>query len=157
MPKDSDNPCVKCGQCEKKCTQHLPITAILEDMAGLAESHSYSEAHLLRRISDALDLTTTDSVGLYPTGVYTEAFYIYFKKHFPDRQVYIFDKNTLLWGQEFFGLTIMSPQDIPTYVDTLIITHYLYQDAIYRELSPLEEKGVHLVKLHKDGDIPYFC
>jgi hypothetical protein len=45
VPESSKNPCVKCGQCEKKCTQHLPIMDFLDDMAGLAERCAYSRGH----------------------------------------------------------------------------------------------------------------
>jgi len=157
VPESAVDPCEKCGQCEEKCTQHLPIMEHLEEMSALAAKHSYSKAHLLERIGSALERSATQRIGLYPTGVYTEAAYAFLKKHFPDRQISVFDKNPELWGKSFSDLTINSPQDIPSLVDTLLITHYLYQDSIYRELSPLRDKGVDLIKLHNSGDIPYFC
>jgi hypothetical protein len=89
--------------------------------------------------------------------VYTEALYAFIREHFPNRQLFIFDKNPALWGQTFSDLTIMSPQDIPDRVDVLLISHYLYQGAIFQELRQLEDKGVKVIKLHEDGDIPYFC
>jgi len=156
-PESAENPCVQCGQCEEKCTQRLPIMSYLEDMAALAARHEYSGAHLRHRVAEAFARAPSGKLGLYPTGVYTEAFYAFLKRNFPDRRVQVFDKNPALWGKPFSDLTIRPPHDIPNEADVLLITHYLYQDEIYRELSHLEGKGVRVIKLHKDGDIPYFC
>jgi predicted aldo/keto reductase-like oxidoreductase len=155
-PESAENPCVKCGQCGEKCTQRLPIPEFMEDMAGLAAGREYSRAHLRRRIEDVFGQTPSGRVGLYPAGVYTEAFYAFLRENFPDKRVKVFDKNPELWGRKFADLTIRSPRDIPADVETLLIVHYLYQEAMYAELCGLEEKGVRVRKLHKDGDIPYF-
>ena len=157
VPKNSENPCVKCGQCEKKCTQHIPIISCLEDMFNLAAKHEYSQAHLRQRITDALAQTPTGRLGLYPTGVYTEAFYTFIREFFPNACIQVFDKNSDLWGMPFSDLTISAPHDIPDRVDVLLITHFIYQNEIYKKLSHFEEKGVRVIKLHKAGDIPYFC
>jgi ferredoxin len=156
VPKSTENPCVKCGQCEEKCTQHLPIMSFLEDISHMAAKHEYSQTQICRRIEDAFAEVPPDRIGIYPTGVYTDAFCIFLKENFPDMKVKLFDKNPDLWGKESAGLIVMSPQEIPEQVDVLLIAHYLYQDAIYKELCSLEQKGVRVVKLHKDGDIPYF-
>jgi predicted aldo/keto reductase-like oxidoreductase len=156
MPESADNPCVKCGECEKKCTQGLPIAEFMENIAGLAARHEYSRAHLRRRIENLARQTPSGRIGLYPAGVYAEAFYAFLTENFPDRRVKVFDKNPELWGQKFADLAIEPPKDIPDSVETLLIVHYLYQDAIYKELCGLTGKGVRVVKLHQDGDIPYF-
>jgi predicted aldo/keto reductase-like oxidoreductase len=156
MPESTENPCVKCGKCEEKCTQGLPIMAWLDDMAGLVARHEYSQAHLEGRIAEALARAPGKRLGLYPAGVYTEAFQAFMKRHFPDQPVQVFDKNPALWGKPFADSTIKPPQDIPAQVNVLLITHFLYQDEIYRELCHLEGQGVQVIKLHRDGDIPYF-
>ena len=157
IPLSAENSCIKCGLCEEKCTQHLPIINSLQEMSGLAAKHNYSEEHLCKRIDYAFEKIQKGKLGLYPSGVYADAFYAFFKKNFPNKQILIFDKNPSLWNANFWDLTIMSPEKIPENVDTLLIVHYLYQDAIYNELRGLEEKGVKVIKLHKAGDIPYFC
>jgi uncharacterized protein len=37
MAPDVAAECLKCGQCEKACTQHLPIIERLAAIAGLAQ------------------------------------------------------------------------------------------------------------------------
>jgi predicted aldo/keto reductase-like oxidoreductase len=157
IPEDSKNICIKCGQCESKCTQHLPIMTWLDEISILVSNHGYSKSDLKQRIEEAANNLKSYKLGLYPTGVYTEALYTFIKENFPNLQLYIFDKNSSLWGKDFMGLTIMSPKDIPNHVNTLLISHYLYQDSIYEELKILENEGVKVIKLHKDNDIPYFC
>jgi predicted aldo/keto reductase-like oxidoreductase len=157
MPESADNPCAKCGECEEKCTQGLPIMSWLDDIYGLAARHEYSRAHMRQRVTEALAQAPAGRLGLYPAAIYTSEFYAYLKENFPARRVFqIFDKNPELWGTPFLDFSIMPPRNIPDHVDLLLITNYLYQDEIYQELSHLEGKGVRVVKLHKDGDIPYF-
>ena len=157
MPESAKNPCTMCGQCEERCTQHLPIMSSLNDISGLVSTFEYSKAHLCQRINDAFALSSSGRLGIYPSGVYSDALYYFLKSNFPDNQVLIFDKNPDLWGKPFADLTIMPPRAIPEHVDTLLISHFLYQSEIYKELSYLEDSGVHVVKLHKENDIPYFC
>jgi len=156
IPENIENPCVKCGQCEEKCTQRLPIMSFMDDISYMAAKFGYNKTQICQRIADEFSEIPSGRFGIYPTGVFTDALRLFLKENFPNLKVKLFDKNPALWGKESSDLIIMSPQEIPEQVDVLLITHHLYGDAIYQELCPLEKKGVRVVKLYKKGDIPYF-
>ena len=43
LPETEDNPCVRCGECERRCTQRLPVMDCVSDMYERMRRSRYSK------------------------------------------------------------------------------------------------------------------
>lgn len=139
-------PCIACGKCEKKCTQHLEIANRIREINEVINRH-------VRKYTDHLDFIfgTAHKVGFYGMGGRAEKIYQDYRKYFGDRpiraEMYLFDKNPLKQGQEPFvkGVGIQQPCNLERFgLDLIIISSTVYYDEIYNELKYLEECGVRI-------------
>jgi predicted aldo/keto reductase-like oxidoreductase len=155
IPPTSENKCIKCGKCERHCTQKLPIINRLDEIYKLSDKFSYSVNHLLKRTVEFIEQSKTGHVGLYPAGAFSSSFYNLCISLFQESDIilHIFDKDPLKQGKEFSNYIIQPPDEIPTSVDVLIILHYVYQTEIYNELKYLENNGVKVLTLNTNNDI----
>ena len=155
IPSVSVNMCIKCKQCEQRCTQNLPIINRLEEINKLSYDYGYSIDHLLRYTKELIEQTKIGHVGLYPAGAYSSSFFNLCASLFREKGImpHVFDKEPAKWGEKFNSLIIQQPDEIITSVDILIILHHLYQDEIYNELRHFENDGIKVLKLHTKNDI----
>jgi predicted aldo/keto reductase-like oxidoreductase len=155
IPEICENPCLDCGQCEKKCTQHLPIRECLDQMYRWVAQYNYHLSHMKLRIS-GLFTETEMMIGVTPAGDWTDVFLMFVLKYFPeyrDRMVLI-DINPDSWGKNQQGVPIHAPADMPALdIGILLIVHYRMQDKIYEEYRDLR---ISVEKLYRQDDIMWF-
>lgn len=157
--ENSVNPCVKCGKCEKICTQSLPIINNIAEIYQWVEENCVSTAARRERV-ESLIQKDYRRVGMYTAGVYTSNVYMqYISKLFEenDFELFVFDSNSTKWGNVYLeNIIVRNPAEIPQLnLDILLITNYIHSDNIYDELSKCFSK-VNIQKLHKDNDLPWF-
>lgn len=155
MPETSENPCIKCGACEKKCTQHLKIMDSLDEFYKKCEKRSYSKEVQQNRLNEILKTDNYKIVAFYPAGGYLHKV-LEFSKIEGDYDFIGFDGNPNLWGKTVNGLMVYSPNSILKYKpDIIIIMNYNYQNEIYNKIKKYEDMGIKIVKLHNHTDVPW--
>ncbi len=151
------NPCVRCGKCEKICTNNLSIMDTLAEIyEWIAESCVSSAARKERLHSLVRD--DCRHVGLYTAGGDTAFVLALLKREFANSafEIFVFDSNPLRWGQTYVGgLVVKSPDEIPVLdLDVLLISNYVHSDEIYAALTA-RFPDVPVRKLHADNDVPW--
>jgi heterodisulfide reductase subunit C len=157
MPESGENPCLKCGACEEKCTQKIPIIERLDDMYRRFSESGYNKKHVIAKITEAFDNGYT-KIGLWPASVYTSFILDYVREILPGlkAQLFIFDKNEKLWGTLNSGIEVRNPALIPQIKpDAIVITNYNYERDIYESIKHYENDGIKVVKLHDKDDLPW--
>jgi ferredoxin len=157
MPESGENPCLKCGACEKKCTQKIPIIERLDDMYRRFEESGYNKKHVIDKITEAFDNGYT-KIGLWPASIYTSFILDYVREILPGlkARLFIFDKNEKLWGTLNSGIEVRNPALIPQIKpDAIVITNYNYERDIYESIKHYEADGIKIVKLHDLNDLPW--
>lgn len=155
--ENSTNPCLKCGKCEKVCTQRLPVTQRLAEIYRWVEDSCVSLSARKERLGRLISASYR-RVGFYTAGGYTAFIMKLYKELFGDFpfEVYVFDSNPLRWGDEFSdGIIIRSPEEIPGLnMDVVLISNYVYSDQIYEDLK-VRFPAVNVQRLHTDIDVPW--
>ncbi len=153
-----ENECIKCGQCEKVCTQHLPIISRLEDVNQMIKTSSASLTAWRDRLDSLINRQNIKKVAFYTSGGYT-AKVIELYKHFfgePGFELMLFDSNASKWGETLNGYQIYNPTEIPILKpDVVIISNYNFDEEIYQSLSSYREMGFNILKLHGEDDVPW--
>jgi len=158
LPEDSKNKCLKCGACEKVCTQHLDIIHSLEKMYEWIDISCASINSYKQRFEDLLHNKGYKKVGFWTAAGYT-AFvlnkYIEFFGN-PDFDIVLFDKSTEKQGKELLGYMTYSSEEVLTIKpDCIIISNYNASEEIYKDIKKYEEYGIKIIKLHLDNDVPW--
>ena len=158
LPEKSKNPCVRCGECESKCTQRLEICNALEDSFRRMELSGFSVFARRNRLDLLTNAKKRKIVGFYPGGVYTskviELYYSFFGE--PDFEIFLFDSSPSQWGTYNNGLLIYPPNEILSIKpDCIIISNYKYNDEIYDGLKNTVGHDIEILKLHEKDDVPW--
>jgi predicted aldo/keto reductase-like oxidoreductase len=157
MPDSSENPCLKCGKCEEKCTQKIPIIERLDEMYARFGESGYNKKHIINKITEAFDKNYS-TIALWPASIYTSFILGYVHEILPDlkARIFIFDKNEKLWGTHNHGIEVKNPAQIHQIKpDVIVITNYNYEADIYESIKHYEEDGIKIVKLHDKNDLPW--
>lgn len=157
VPENTKNPCAKCGECEKKCTQSIPIMDRLEELYERFKECGFSRLYRRSRIKELL-AENYDKIAFYPGARYTTDVLEELHKALPDlrSEIYLFDGNEKLWGQFNCGIKVQDPAKLAEISpDIVVVSNYMYEDEIFCSLSYLEEQGIIVRKLHKPGDAPW--
>jgi predicted aldo/keto reductase-like oxidoreductase len=152
----ANNPCVNCGKCERACTQKLPIIASLAEYYQRADKRGLSRIKRKERLE--LLLSGKHKIGLYPSGGYADMVINICKSDFSDRnfEFLLFNSNTELCGKSMSGYTIHSPDEIEALMpEAIIVCSYRYQSEISDSLAKFRKKGIKILPLHGDNDIPW--
>ncbi|HUN53773.1 MAG TPA: aldo/keto reductase [Smithella sp.] len=144
----SEKQCLECGECENKCTQHIPIMKRIADINSLL---SKACASLKDEYNRCFDREKKQKVGLYAIGAQAKAILrnylnIYEKIDFP---LFLFDGDKKKWGTDPLipDMYIRPPEDIITMgVKRVVICSELYYDQILSSLIYLEKYGVKFLK-----------
>ncbi|MFZ5968950.1 MAG: aldo/keto reductase [Bacillota bacterium] len=156
--ENSQNPCIRCGKCEKICTQHLPIMGRIDELLEWAEISCSTRELYKERLDELLNNKNYKKVGFFTAGGYTAYVIEYYKKFFGDFDfdVFIFDSNRSKWGGELAGYTVYSPEKIlEIKPDCIIISNYIYSQEIFESLKHYEDEGIKIIPLHKENDVPW--
>ena len=158
VPETAENPCVRCGACEKKCTQNLPIMDSIADTFARADKSRYSLASRRERLRELLFNKGYTKVGLYPNGGFSNLIMEMYDESFgkPEFEWIQFNSDAKMWGEMSSGVIIRSPDDIENIrPDIIIVCTYRYDSVIYNSLAHHKEKGIKVVKLHEEDDVPW--
>lgn|GEM_PF-78988 len=159
LPQFDTNPCIECGECELRCTQHISIIRTLDTIFAWGEKYGYDIRGVNKRLDLAFNDTDGLNVGIYGVGYHSENMFDMLNRL--DRELHctlhFFDSNPLKWGTSFMGYVIESPDRIEELgISRLIISSAVFQDEIYESVKYLEDEAIQIVKLYEPGDIPVF-
>jgi len=159
MPETAENPCVKCGECENKCTQKLKICGAIEDTYKRASKRGFFVSYWKDRLDSLLNAKKYRSVGFYPSGGYLSKALVLYRNFFgelPFSNKMLFDSNPALWGQTLYGMKIYPPNEISSLrPDCILICNYNYQSEIQNSLQKYKN-DIDILRLHEDGNVPLF-
>lgn len=156
LPADSKNPCVGCGQCEEKCTAHLPIMERIRDIYKRFESVGFSKKAMLERLRQIIG--SKRRIAFYPGAGYTARVLSLLEEAFPsmDFQLFLFDSNPRIWGTRTAGIEVRNPEEIfQVNPEIIIVSNYNFADEIYDSLVERLKGTVPVVKLHHTSDVPW--
>lgn len=104
--------CIKCGKCEKKCTQHLPIIKRLEEINAIAEKYKSNFDEMLSRLFPDSGYPPTAFYGLTQEVDFLINYYQY--KNGKALDLHFFDSNPAKWNTKTpdGSATIQPPSEI---------------------------------------------
>lgn len=157
--KSSENPCIQCGQCERKCTQHLDIIRSVDEIYQLVGRTCYDKASRRKRFEELLGGESYQKVGFWPASAGTikilEIYQALFGA-FPF-EVLLFDSNADYHGKEKFGYTVHAKEEAAALkVDCILITSFLHGGVIYDGIKDLETQGIAVKTLYREGDVDWW-
>lgn len=158
LPQDGRFPCLDCGACEKRCTQHLPVRAYLREAFQRADQAAFSVQARKKRLDTLLNGKGYRRVGFYPGGLYTAKILELYINFFgpPPFEVFLFDSSQNSWGTSVSGHVVHAPDEISQMdLDAVIITNFNYLDEIYQSICIYEAQGIEILKLHEPQDVPW--
>ena len=157
--ESSENPCVKCGQCERKCTQHLPIIQSVDEIYQLVRKTSYDMQSRKKRFDELLHRKEYQKVGFWPASAGTIKILEIYERLFGafPFEVYLFDSNVDYHGKEKFGYTVHAKEDAAMLdINCILITSFLYGRRIYEQIKDLEESDIAVKTLYREGDVDWW-
>ena len=160
FPVSYENPCIRCKQCEMKCTQKLKIADSLDEMYERAHECGFVFQSRKDRLHELLLKSNKNykTVGLYPKDKYADLVVKLFKSFFgePAFNWVAFNSDSGMWGKTIDGLMIHAPSEIPSLKpDIIIVCNYTYDNEIYNDLQKYKDDGIEVVKLHRETDVPW--
>lgn len=158
LPETAENPCVKCGRCERQCTQKLNIIESVEDTYRRAADGYFSKKAHRERLKELLYGKGYKRVGLYPNGGFSYQVIRSYVESFgePDFDWLMFNSDPKMWGQLADKYMIHSPEEIPElHPDLIIIDTYRFDDEIKKSLVQYEKLGIKIEKLHRGAEMPW--
>lgn len=156
MPEIPENPCTRCGRCEKKCTQNLRIMDMLDDTYRRMRETNFSHRGRRERLEKLL--RGRKKVGFYSAGGYMTFVLEQYRKLIgePEFEITMFDSNPAMWGQTVAGQTVRPPAEIPTAApEAILIGNYNYEREIFDDLIQFADNGIEILKLHMPGEVPW--
>ncbi len=158
LPETAENPCIKCGKCEKQCTQKLGIIeAVADTYRRAGQVYFTKEAHK-ERLRELLYQKGYKKVGLYPNGGFSNLIIRLYQEFFgePEFEWLQFNSDPKMWGQMADERLVHGPDEIiGLKPDIVLICTYKYDQDIFDSLRQYEEQGVRLEKLHRVEEMPW--
>lgn len=138
--------CKKCGLCEKKCTQHLPI------IERIGKINNFSEQYLEQvtpRLKELFSMEGEGKLGIYAAGPFAKRLLEMYQRVVGrvDFPVFFFDSNPDKWGKESVleGHIIYSPEKIRDLgITKIIIASEAFFEEIYKSIKFLEAYGIEI-------------
>lgn len=158
LPETSKNPCLKCGKCEKQCTQNLGIIEAVEDTYQRTERTYFTKEAHKERLKELIYQKGYQKVGLYPNGGFSNLIIRLYEGFFgrADFEWLQFNSDPKMWGQTADGREVHGPAEIPDLQpDLILICTYKYDQDILDSLRQYEKYGVKLEKLHREDEMPW--
>ena len=158
LPETTENSCVNCGICEKKCTQKLNIINGISDFYERAQNCGYSLNARKKRIREIFENKNYKRIGLFPNGGFADLVIDLYRLVFGETNIewLFFNNNNTMQGQVVNGIKVCSPQDISELKpDAIIVCSYRYENEIYANLKKYEDENIKVVKLHRENEVPW--
>lgn len=157
--ESSENPCIHCGQCEKKCTQHLNIIRSVDETYQLVGRTCYDKVSRKKRLDRLLGGREYQKVGFWPASAGTMKILEIYKSLLgePPFEILLFDSNADYHGKEKFGYTVCAKEDaVALGVNCILITSFLHGGAIYDDIKDLETQGIDVKTLYCEDDVDWW-
>lgn len=157
--ESGENPCIQCGRCESKCTQHLEIIPAIDEIYQMVKASNYDLTSRKNRLDELLNRFHYRRVGFWPAsagtmkiiGIYEALF-----GNFPF-EVYLFDSNQKYHGKNRFGHIVHAKEEIlDMNVDCILITSYRYGTIIRQQLKDTEGQGVDIKQMYRENDVDWW-
>ncbi|SDB60270.1 aldo/keto reductase [Butyrivibrio sp. INlla16] len=138
--------CKKCGMCERKCTQHLPIIKRIEKINEFADEYlQYVKPKLMKLFS----IEEGGKMGIYAAGPFAKRLLGMYQSLVGsiDFPLYFFDSNPNKWGKEsvLSGYVVNDPSKIKELgITKVIIASEAFYKEIYTAIKYLEDDGVEI-------------
>lgn len=155
----SENPCVQCGQCEQKCTQHLDIIRSVDEIYQMVGRSCYDKLSRERRFEELLNGKGYQKVGLWPASAGTMKILEIYEDLFGGIpfEVFLFDSNKDYQGTERFGYPVHAKEEAAQLgIDCILITSFLHGQTIYEQIKDLAEQGIAVKTLYREGDVDWW-
>ena len=159
LPDSPENPCVRCGACEKKCTQKLKIMDCVEDTYRRIRDGRYSMQARRERLDALLNGKGYKKVGIWPgrTGNANRVLAAY-REFFgePEFEVVDFKTAPAWYDRQTEENKVYSIDDVLTVKpDCILVVSYNYGDEIMRSLEQYRDYGIDVVRLYEENDVPW--
>lgn len=156
IPDNAQNPCLKCGQCEKKCTQNLPIIKRLDEIFALAKTYGFYETCIKERIRP---LFSEDQIGIYPCGYHTQNLMNYLSScnRHPAHSRFLFFDDVGPDERRFFNGQLVHPiQCVNEFaLQKLLISDFYREDQLRSKVKQILNPQIELLSLYKEsGNVP---
>lgn len=152
------NPCIGCGKCNDRCTQHLDIQKSIENIFTRAQKSCFTLYGAKQRFME-LFCDNPKRVGVIPSGNYAANMLDLYKRIFGDLpfEVFAFNNNASTWGTEFCGTKVLNPSEIPNLsLDLLLVSNYIHGEGIYSGIRQYEGNGLKIKRVYSQTDVPWF-
>ncbi len=157
-PDSDEDPCVRCGRCERACTQKLKIMDGVADVYRRAGQAGYTKQAHIERLRELLEGKDVQRVGLYPNNTVSNMIVDLSGEAFqrPAFEWLLFNSNSEMWGRQWNGLPVHAPSEIPALrPDMILVCSYRFQEEIAQSLERYGELGIRIEKLHREQDVPW--
>jgi hypothetical protein len=154
----TENPCSRCGKCERKCTQKLEIIKGVADTYARAKRSNFSRRARIEKLNRYIDNSSENTIAFYPSGITSLVVGRFYRENIGGLRCKIvcFDSNPAVWGKTDNDVPTYSPDDIrKVNPSTIIITSYKFRDEIYDALTRRETGDIRIVKLCEDNELPW--
>lgn len=159
LPEIDENPCIQCGQCERKCTQKLPIIKNVADMYTRMKQTRYSKKARRDWLDRLLNQKNYQKVAVWPGGVPSGDLVVRSYQEFfgtPPFEFVYFNSSPTLHGKIVNGHQIYSLDDLLSVKpDCVLVVSYPYGRDIAQSLEPYQSQGIDILQLYQDGDVPW--
>jgi ferredoxin len=158
IPHSDNNPCIKCGLCDKRCTQKINVSDDIADSYKRMGVGGYSISSHRNRLYSLIHKKSYSKVAFYPAGATTIYIIEEYKRFFcqPSFEIDLYDTNPDMWGTEQGGYRIYSPKDIRSNMpDCIIISNFKWQNEIFEQLKECEISEIPIIKFFSESDVPW--
>jgi ferredoxin len=157
LPQGTEAVCIRCGKCEKTCTQHLPIIERIEEVREIANRSGATESLRKERLQQVLCGHGYRRIAFYTAGGNTSFVLGECPKYIKleEFDIIIADSDPQKWGLKLKGYEIKSPEEMNAWMpDCVVISIYDRQEEIYSDLTKKYPK-LNIVKLYRKQDVPW--
>lgn len=138
--------CQKCGYCESKCTQHLPIIDRIDKINQFANEFLNNHKLYLEKL---FKIDQGKRIGIYASGPYAKRLLDMYQKIVGDLdfELYFFDSNPQKWGKEaaLENYLVYPPKDIEALnISRIVIASEVFYQEIYNSLKHLLMKDIEI-------------
>lgn len=144
--------CIECGECEKKCTQHLDITNRIKEANTIIDKEAQKiKTRVDKAIGNHGGDGAKEKIGLYAIGALALEFVEHYRGVYNNTKAIIglFDGDKNKWGTEpvIKGIAVQPPDAIAASgIKRLIVCNLAHFDSIYKGLKHLEDAGITITK-----------
>ena len=143
-------PCIACGRCERKCTQHIKIIDRIAQINTFAQDYLMGVAGRLKELFEH-DMST--ALGIYAAGPFAKRIVNMYRKLIGeiDFPIVFYDSNPDKWDKCLIldGCPVQQltrGHVLENHVSKIIIASEAFADEIFEQIRFIEEDGVDVIR-----------